>query len=286
MKYIYIFLLVILIFSGCQSLNTDSENRDVNSGNNRNYMSGELPILHSAEVLIENMDFSGLELVFNINVENPNNFPIRFPDINWFYSVEDVQMLRGIFSGSGLIDAGSVEAQSINVSLTYEDIYQVVGSARNVDEVNSIFSFGIETNAGTEISWPISILHEPEISFQGITRQSLGRTMVFVFTWEVNNRNKFDLEMEEFNYNIRINNALWAADKLIDLPKINANSKMSVPVTVSISSDSIIRELVDILNRGTPVNYNNTGYISFLSDEPGLDQFNMPLNFQGSTRIR
>ena len=286
MKYIYISLLVIFLLSGCQSTNTDSERRASNSEFQGNYLLGELPRLYSAEVQVANKDFSGLELAFNINMENPNTFPVKFPDITWSYSVEGIQMLKGIFSGEGIIPAGAIEAQCINVSLTYEDIFQVVGAARNVVEVNSVFSFDIETNAGTEIPWPIAIIHEPEISFQGITRQSLGRTMVFVFTWEVNNRNDFDLEMEEFNYNISINNTLWAADKLADLPKIKANSKMPVPVTVSVSSDSIIRELVDILNRGAPVDYNNTGTISFLSDEANLGQFDIPLNFQGSTRIR
>ena len=276
-------MLVVFILSACQSYDGDSNRNGFNSRYN---MLGELPRLHSADVIIEYKDFSGLELAFNINLENTNDFPVKFPDINWNYSVEDVQMLRGIYSGNGTIAPGAVEAQSIYLNLTYEDIFQVVGTARNIFEVNSVFAFDIETNVGTQISWPLTILHEPEISFQGITRQSLGRTMVFVFNWEVNNRNNFDLEICGFDYNIRINNTLWASDRLERPLIIGANSRMSVPVTVTVSSQAIIRELVDILNQGAPVNYNNTGTISFLSDKPGLDQLEIPLSFQGSTRIR
>ena len=286
MNRVYKFLLIILLLSGCQSYNSDPNKNGNNSRLYREYIHSELPRLHSADVIIEHMDFSGLELAFNINLENTNDFPVRFPDINWNYSVEDVQMLRGIYSGTGTIAPGAIEAQSINLNLTYEDIFQVVGATRNIVEVNSVFAFDIETNSGTQISWPLIILQEPEISFQGITRQSLGRTMVFVFSWEVYNRNNFDLEVGEINYNIRINNTLWAADVLENPLKIGANSRMSVPITVTVTSQAIIRELVDILNQGAPVNYNNTGTISFLSDKPGVDQLKVPLSFQGSTRIR
>ena len=284
----YFFLLpVLLILIGCQSMDgsiKDSESRleEVNT-----YPEfPELLRLGNTEMQLARKDFSGLELIFHINVENPNDFPIKFPEINWNYSVEGISVAKGHVNGTGGIAAGAVETQDINVSIVYEDIFNLVDSTKNAVEADGIFSFDIGTNGVMELISPIAILHEPEISFQGIRRQSLGRTMVFVFTWEVNNKNNFDMNISEFNYNIRINNTPWAADLAENTPKITANSRAAIPVTVSVSSPAIVAELVDILNRGAPVNYNNTGSMSIICDMPGLFALDIPLDFQGSTRIR
>ena len=289
MKNMYFLLFIIFILQGCQSFDRtsqDNRTRQENMELQRYPQLPELLRLNGAEARLARKDFSGLDLVFYVNVENPNDFPIRFPEINWDYSVEGVLVAEGNFTRTGIIAAGAIETQDINVSIVYKDIFNLVESARNDVEANSIFSFNIGANLGTELPWPITILHEPEISFQGIRRQSLGRTMVFVFSWEVNNRNNFDLEIREFDYNIRINNRLWTADRTENLPSIRANSRTIVPVTVTVSEPPVIRELVDILNSGSPVNYNSTGTMSFLSDIPDLDALDIPLSFQGSARIR
>ena len=290
MNRVFILLPMVLILLACQSPGRTEAPGQRNNSRVLEWHeyphNPELLRLNGTEARLARKDFSGIELVFYINVENPNDFPIRFPEINWDYFVEGVPLANGIFSGTGVIAAGASLTQDINVNIVYEDIFQRVDSARNAIEANSIFAFDIGTNWSQELQLPIAILHEPEISIQGIRRQSLGRTMVFVFSWEINNINNFDLEIREFDYNIRINNRLWAVDRATNLPRINANSITTVPITITVSEPPIIAELVDILNQGAPVNYNNTGTLSFSIDRLGLDVLNTPLSFQGSTRIR
>ena len=291
MNKIYFLLPFLLFYLGCQTLNgTIQVSEHEQNTTAFNYLAypqhPELLRLNGAEAQLVNKDFSGLDLVLYVNIENPNNFHIRFPEINWNYSIDGVQVAQGNFTEAAVVSASSVETKRINVNIAYNDIFQLIDRARDAVEANGIFSFDIGTNDYTELTWPIDILHEPEITFQGIRRQSLGRTMVFVFTWEVNNRNTFDLEIREFDYNIRINNRLWSADKAVNLPRVRANSRTALPITVSVSEASIIAELVDILNQGAAVNYNNSGTLSFFFDSPDLVELDKTINFQGSTRIR
>ena len=244
------------------------------------------PKISPGEVRLLYKDFSIFELLFDVIVENPNDFPIKFPEVFWDYKVEGVSMTEGNFNEQENIPAGATSSRGIEVSVSYEDIFREVASARNVAEVSSSFSFDVGHNIGAEIDWPLALIHTPEIIFQGITRQSLGRTMVFNFFWEVNNRNNFDLELGEFLYNIDINNRNWAAGRAGNLPRIRANNRTVIPVTVSVSDPPIIAELVDILNRGAPVNYNTTGSMSFLNQIEGLSELQIPVIFLGSTRIR
>ena len=71
-----------------------------------------------------------------------------------------------------------------------------------------------------------------------------------------------------------------------NLPKIKANGKTLIPLTVSISEAPVVRELVDVINRGTAVSYDCSGSMSLLSGLPGLDIPDFFLDLQGNTRIR
>ena len=94
------------------------------------------------------------------------------------------------------------------------------------------------------------------------------------------------MDIGEFIYDFKVNNNQWAKGQMEKPPKIKANGKTAIPLTVSISAVSLVREIADIINRGTAVNYSCTGNMSLLGSLPGLGKLELPLNLQGSTRIR
>jgi len=261
----------------------------------------QLPKLSPLSVQISKIDFSGIELSCGINVENPNMFPIPFPKLDWNYEVNGVPVLKSSFSGSGEIAAGAAGAALISVSVAYADIFKAVDSARspgesarNAGEAETRLSLdtglaipGLEKQRSVlDIPGTLPILQMPEISFQGIAKKSLGTTMEFILSWEVENRNAFELNVEEFNYDFKVNNNAWARGSMDNLPKIKAGGKTVIPLTVSISALSMVMELVDIINRGVSVNYSCTGNMSLSSSVPGLSKLDLPLNLQGSSRIQ
>jgi LEA14-like dessication related protein len=253
-----------------------------------------LPKLTPGAVRIAKIDFSGVELACNVGVENPNVFSIPFPKLDWDYGVNGVSLVKSTFSGAGEIAAGTAAAALISVKIAYADIFKAVDSARNSSELKSNFSLdsavpipGLDRVKNIlEIPGTLPILQKPEISFQGIRRMSLGTTMEFVINWEVDNKNIFEFDIGEFNYNFKVNNNQWAAGRINNPPRVKANGKTVIPLTVSISALPLVRELVNIFNRDSTVNYSCAGNMDLSGNLPGLDKLELPLNFTGSTKIR
>ena len=262
----------------------------------------QFPALSLGRVDISRIDFSGIELTWGINIENPNIFPIPFPSLNWNYEVNGVPLLQSNFAGTGHIAAGAAGAAVITASLAYADVLRALGAGFNAGEVMGNLSLGINPE---DIGFPIAldalggaqgilsiaqaipVLRVPEISFQGITRRSLGfNRFEFDLFWEVDNRNSFALAIGEFNYQFMVNGNQWAQGRMNNPPRVAANGRTVIPLNVVITTPAIVSALVPILSGGSNVNYSAVGNMSFLPELPGLEMLNLPMNFSGSTRIR
>ncbi|MCL2374251.1 MAG: LEA type 2 family protein [Treponema sp.] len=261
----------------------------------------QFPALSFGQMRITQIDFAGIELAWDVNVENTNMFPIPFPNLDWDYEVNGVPVMRSNFAGSGHIAAGAAGAAVITAGLAYADILRALGGAANVSEAAGNLSLGINPadigfplalmEAGSvqnilNIRETIPILRPPEISFQGITRRALGlNRMEFAVIWAVENRNSFGFEIGEFNYEFRVNGGLWGQGNMANPPRALANSRTLIPVNIVLTAPAIVQELVTIISQGANVNYAATGNMSFLADLPGLEELNFPLDFSGNTRI-
>jgi LEA14-like dessication related protein len=255
----------------------------------------QLPKLLSGTVGVAKMDFSGLTLACVANIENPNNFPIPLPKMNWDYNVSGKSLLKSSSTKAGQIAASSAGAANFEINIAYADIFSVMDSLKNATEVKGNLLLGAdfsmpsvfdETKNTLNIPATIPILQMPAIAFQGITRKSLGRTMEFDLALEVDNKNNFAFNLDNFLYDFKVNNSQWAQGQISNPPKVKASGKTLIPLTVSVSSTQIVAEIVDIINRGSSINYVCSGSTNFISDLPGLNIQNYLLDLQGSTRIR
>jgi len=262
--------------------------------------SGQIPLLQipkllSGSVGIAKMDYSGLTLACAANIENPNDFPIPLPKMDWDYSVGGKSVLKSSNTKAGQIAAASSGAANFEISVAYAEIFSAIDSLKNATEAKSNLSLGAdfsmpdafgEVKNALNIPGTIPIFQKPAIAFQGITRKSLGRTMEFDLAWEIDNKNNFAFDVDNFLYDFKVNNSQWAQGQINNPPKVKATGKTLIPLTVSISSTQIVAELVDIINRGSSVNYICLGSASLVSDLPGLNIPDYLLDLQGSTRIR
>jgi len=254
----------------------------------------QLPKLLSGSVGVSKMDFSGLTLACVANIENPNNFAIPLPKMDWDYSVSGKSVLKSSNTKAGQIAASSTGAANFEINIAYADIFSLIDSLKSATEAKSNLLLGAdfsmpafdETKNTLNIPATIPILQMPAIAFQGITRKSLGRTMEFDLALEVDNKNNFAFNLDNFLYDFKVNNSQWAKGQISNPPKVKASGKTLVPFTVSVSSTQVVAEIADILSRGSAVNYVCSGSANFISDLPGLNIQNYLLDLQGSTRIR
>jgi LEA14-like dessication related protein len=101
----------------------------------------------------------------------------------------------------------------------------------------------------------------------------------------VDNQNSFSFNIDKFEYDFKVNNNSWTSGAAADPPVIRANGKTAIPLTFTVSSLSMVTDIVNIISRGAAVAYECTGGIRLAGSLPGLDTLEIPFDFKGTTRI-
>ena len=190
---------------------------------------------------------------------------------------------------------------NIPFKVNYEGLYQAVSGLLNSDEapyridLSALFNLPVLGNKtfSTSFNGSIPMLKAPSLSFSGIKFNSLSINKVeFVLSWVVDNKNAFAVNLDKLDYHFSVNNVTWTqgAAERISLP---ARRTTTVPVTVSISSLSMIQDIVTLAAGGRAANYVCTGEAALSpvinQNFPGLENaaaLRLPFNYSGSTNLR
>ena len=261
--------------------------------------SGNIPLFKFPDIQLGSLntakiDFTGVEQELVINITNPNSFPIPFPEFDWVYAIQGSPLLRGGIASAGLIAANVQTPVTIKAGIQYADIIGLLGSLGNSPELPSVMKmdsimpvpFLEEQKSSFEFPSVIPVFHKPEISFRGINIKDMGMLrMEFLLTWEIVNKNNFALDIDEFKYDLMVNNALWAEGTLNNVSQIRANSTTVIPLDITISSVNLVTQIIDIINRGSGVNFSTKGNIKVNGNVPGLENLGLPFDLAGTTRL-
>ena len=254
----------------------------------------QIPKIQAGDFSIGKLDFTGIELDWGYTVENPNSFPIPFPKIDWEYAVNGIPLVSNNLDDKGEIAGLAKSSGAVQLSLRYADIFELIGSMVKTAEIPSLLkldtSFPIPSleklDRIIEIPGTLPILQKPEMTFKGINIKNLAlQKLDFVVSWEVENRNSFPMSIGQFDYDLTVNNASWARGIIESPPLLKPGAKTVIPLDITISSLSLVTQIVDIINRGVGVNYRSQGNFSLLADIPGLDLLDMDFDLSGVTRL-
>ena len=261
--------------------------------------SGSIPMLQIPK--IEGFSFktgkinlTGIEQDWTVMIDNPNIFPIPFPQFNWDYGVNNVPVLKGSLDAKGEIAALSKSPVTLKAAIQYVDLIRALGTLGNASELKSLMKMDSrlpipaleKITQNFEIPAVIPVFHKPELSFRGINIKNMGlQKLDFIVTWEIENRNSFPLNIGTFNYDLAVNNSTWAKGVVNTPPRINPNSITIIPLDISINSLNLITQIIDIINRGASVNFKSTGNFDFIGDMPGLEKMDMPFDLSGVTKL-
>jgi len=269
---------VLLSFSSCQSIGSFLQE----------------PKVSFRTVDLANINFQGVDLIARLDVENPNGFDIPFPEIDWELFINSASFVKGILNeGTSLKSRGTVTVD-VPLSLTYTGLYDTFTSLLNTAEAGYKVALGVrfplpvldQKTYRLDFSGIIPMLQVPKLSFEGITVKNLGlQSFTFAANWAIENKNNFPLDIGEFVYNLTVNDASWAQGAIRNAPQIKANATTFIPLELSITSLPLITQIVDIVNRGTGVNFKSQGSMSLLGGSMGLDKFDLPFDLSGVTRL-
>ena len=259
------------------------------------------PSVSFDSVKMTGLGFSGIDMMARIKVQNNNSFSIPFPEINWKLFVIDNSFLNGVIKNNNKIAANASTIVDLPFTVNYEGLYQAVSGLLNSDEapfrldLSALFNIPVlgAKTFDTSFSGSMPMLKAPALSFSGVKFNSLSINKIeFVLTWLVDNKNAFAVNLDKLDYNFAVNNVSWTkgAAERISLP---ARRTTQVPVTVNISSLSMIQEIVALAALGRSANFVCSGEAALspvLSQNfPGLESvvaLRLPFNYSGSTNLR
>ncbi|MCL2762056.1 MAG: LEA type 2 family protein [Treponema sp.] len=255
----------------------------------------QIPKLSAPSMKIDQLDFTKAELLFTIDVNNPNPFELPFPQMAYDYLVNNNSFIKNSVGIAAPLAAAAITPVLIKLTVNYVDLYQAFQNLRNANEVPGLLSlktdFGIpafiDEVVSTQAAGSLPLLKIPSLNFTGIRVKSTSLTKIdFEVTWEIENNNGFAMNLRDLSYNLAVNNSQWSTGKIPGSPQIAANRKTPVSMDFSLSSLNMVKEITEIITRGTDVSYLCSGNISLGAALPGLDSFNQPFNFSGTTKIR
>jgi LEA14-like dessication related protein len=248
--------------------------------------------IHSVEIAA--ITFTGVQLLCKVNVENPNGIEIPFPEIDWEFFLSSSSFVKGTIKNDRSLRARRTTAVDVPVSFNYADAFSAIASLIGKNQTDYKVALAAKFNLPVlgEKVWNLShegnipLLKVPSIGFKGITLKNLSLSRIdFELAWEIDNSNIFAMGIKDFSYNFTINSSQWAGGNVTGAPRIAANGKTTIPITFSVNSLTMIRDITEIVNRGTNVTYGCSGNLSLGADMRGIPDYTMPFNLSGSTRI-
>ena len=114
-KTLFLSLSLLLVLCGCDTLSSIPT-------------SIKQPIVSMTSVDVAGASLSGVDLIANVTVENPNSFSLPMPKIDWELFVTDISFDTGTVEEDISIESGEEFTLPIPIFLGYDKVYASAGS--------------------------------------------------------------------------------------------------------------------------------------------------------------
>lgn len=253
------------------------------------------PVFSIKSVDLAAISFDGVDMIGKVAVDNPNPFDIPFPELDWELFINKNSFVQGTIKNDRLIKSKEVTVVDVPISLSYDGIYNSFRSIKNTQTAAYVLAMGAKFTIPIlgdktyrfEVSGELPLVKVPAIDFKGISLKSLSLQKVELeLVWEVENQNNFSLSIDAFNFDLAVNNSSWARGIVQNSPVIRGKTTVLIPLTLTFNSLNMIREVTDIVGRGSGFAYTCGGAMGFSGDLPGLRGLSLPFNFNGTSRLK
>ena len=101
----------------------------------------QIPLFTAPSVRIENTNLLGAEVVFSVNIQNPNSFNLPSPRITYDYQLNGSSFIRGGSDNTGPLAANSTTPITLRVGISYADVIRTFANLITANQVSSSFNF-------------------------------------------------------------------------------------------------------------------------------------------------
>ena len=268
---------LFLLMEGCSTLKDLAE-------------SVKKPSLSVTDVHVTNYDFHGMELTFNVTVNNPNALSIQMMSFGYNLDIDGQTLVSGQEDKKSRIEASGKSTFRVPVSFQFKDIYSIAENLAKSDdaayEFRSTVAFDLPGIGRTEVpvnkKGEIPLLKVPSIRINNLQVDNADlNSASLTLSLEFHNPNGIGLNINNFNYSLDINGNEWAGGNALNGISIAKHdvTKLDIPIKLNIAQMGL--SAFKLLSGSSEVDYKLRGNFSIGVANPLLGETNFKLMREG-----
>ncbi len=252
----------------------------------------------SAELLgtrLTNINFDGVDLVFDVAVTNRNPFSLRMAGLDYEVVIAEHSFISGVMAQGLKLNKSSVSKVAVPVTLKFDDLRQLPGELWKADQ----FEYHVFTDIHLDLpvigkyTIPVSAKGElpvpkmPSVRLQKVSVNSLNLASAdIVADLEIDNPNAFDLALKNFNYKLDVNDKTWGEGTGATPNSIPQKSTGTIRIPLTLNLMTMGQSVYQLLNGDQRFAYQLAGSITIDTGLDFLRAYKMPLNISGTAYLR
>ncbi|MBT2989482.1 MAG: LEA type 2 family protein [Candidatus Thiodiazotropha sp. (ex Ctena orbiculata)] len=276
--------LPLWLLQGCSSL--DQVNR---------VMEGRKPTAQVAGVRFDGLDFKGVDLVFDLKIDNPNPFSIDLTGFDYDLQLFGQSFIKGRQTKGLSLGAKSDSRVALPLRLDFKQLLHSYRQLHLAEEASYRLDLGLGFKMpviGTlrlpvdiEGSFPVPRLPAFSVRSLGVKRLSLEEAELEL-QLEIDNPNRFSLLLQQLDYHFKLN-GIAIANGLIEQPlTIEQDGVGMVAIPLSVNLRRAGMGLYSALLNRSGLNYELNGSLDATTSNALLKRLQIPLDKQGSIKLR
>lgn len=253
------------------------------------------PSVTFSDMSIQNIDFDGVTLLFNFDVDNPNRFNINAEQYSYEFFINERSFLTGLREEPVRVDKESSTTVQVPVSLNFSEVIETFGSVLRQDSISYQLSTEVEFDlpvagkrkvpVATSGEFPIPRM--PQVSFGGVDVKELSLTGAEVeISFSVSNPNSFGIAVSNAAYQLIVNGREWMDTTLDQNIRIEGDKYREIRIPIRLGTSQLGPALLEMMSGNTTFNYEVKGEAELSAEIegfPGAQLF--PFELSGQYRL-
>lgn len=281
MKKLVLSVLALLLLSSCNTL--------------RDLSNIQKPSVRYSSMSIDDISFSDVTLLFDFEVNNPNNFGVLADQYRYEFFINGEEFVTGIQTENLKIAGQSKSIIQVPVSLTFSEVFDTIGSVVRQDSIAYRISSEVQFDIAGIGKQRVPVSAEGDLPIPKIPRVELSNFNVqelsfsgaeMVASFRVENPNPFGISFADASYNLEVNGNEWLNTTLERNINLEGSESEVVTIPIRLNSSQMGSVLFDMLKGEKEFPYQLSGSARVSADIEGFDGFEiLPFNLSGTYRL-
>ena len=237
------------------------------------------------------LSFEKMDLLFDIQINNPNNFGIQLSGFDYQLTANQRELLNGKQDKTISIPSANTETIQIPATLSSTELIKLVKDLVAQDSLPCSLSAGFDFNLPVlgsvripaEFQTNLPVLKTPVVSVQSIKLDRLNLDGAdFIVKLNIINQNPFHLDILSCEYQLSVKNSSWINGEIFKPLTVSEKAERLLPVGIHLNLVEMGKTLYRELGNDAPMDYMIKGHLKFSTPVALLKSVSLSFNNSGT----